>query len=129
MHSDALMTLSCKLRSRTLYSRLYILFQYKIATENHVNLSIRRMQTVSGIEGLPDAETRANRGEGEGHDGDVLCTGQSHPTAGGHPETQKHLPQPCRGGLRRGPGASQANQKTRDAKNVDRESPGIILHV
>jgi len=87
------------------------------------------MQTVSGIEGLPDAETRANRGERKGYNGNVLCIGQSHSTTRGHPQTQEHLPQPRRGGLRCGPGASQANQKARDAKNVDRKSSRIVLRV
>lgn len=87
------------------------------------------MWIVSRIEGLSDTETRANRGEGEGHDGDVFCIGQSHSTTGGHSQTQEHLPQPRCSGLWCGPGASQANQKAGNAKNVDRESSRISLRV
>lgn len=85
----------------------------------HYSVSvIRCMRTVSAIEGLPDAEARTDRGEGEGHDGNVLRAGQGQPTAGGHAQAQEHLPQPRRGGLRGGPGASQADKSA--AKNVGR---------
>lgn len=75
---------------------------------------------VFGVEGLPDAEARANRGEGEGYDGDVLCTGQGNPTARRYPQAQEHLSQPRRRRLRSGSGASQADQKAGVAENLDR---------
>lgn len=78
------------------------------------------MCAVFGVEGLPDAETWANRGEREGHDGDVFRAGQGNPAARGHPQAQEYLSKPRRGRLRGGSSASQANQETSATKNVDR---------
>lgn len=84
---------------------------------------------VSGVKRLPDAETWANRSEGKGHNGDIFCAGKKHHAARGYPQTQEHLPQSRRGGLRGGSSAPQTNQKTSDAKNVDRVFLGIVLRI
>lgn len=81
---------------------------------------------VLGIAGLPDAEARANRGEGQGNDGNVFRAGQTDPATRGYCQTQKYMSQPRRGSLRSGAGPPQTNKEASVAKNVNCKSLRII---